>query len=132
MAAVTEPPTTRSRAPRMSRVFLVVMVAVVLILGAGWVGLNRLDGGTPPGPGALPPVPAGATLLERGMTCGSGGCWQQMQVRAGAHESGPQLAARMEVSDTERCGGWSWRTLQRVCVGAHVGADQVTVYARHR
>lgn len=116
----------------MSRRFLVLLVAVMLILGVGRVGLNRLDGGTPPAPSALPPVPAGATLLERGMECGSGGCWQEMRVRAGGEESGAELAARMEVSGTERCDGWSWRTLQRVCVGAYIGADEVTVYARHK
>lgn len=131
---MTEPPPTLSRVPGMSRSFLVLVlvVAVMLIFGVGRVGLNRLDGGTPPAPSALLPVPAGATLLERGVDCGSGGCWQEMRVRAGAGESGAQLAARMEVSDIERCDGWSWRTLQRVCVGASIGADEVTVYARHQ
>ena len=127
---VTDPAATRSRGRRMPLLFL--FVTVLLGLGVGWVGLNRLDGATAPAPSALPPVPHGATLLERGMECGSGGCWQQMRVRAGAQESGAQLAARMEVSDTERCDGWSWRTLQRVCIGAYIGAHQVTVYARHR
>lgn len=116
----------------MVRPSLVLIVTVVLILGVGLVGINRLDGGTPPAPSALPPIPAGAILLEQGMDCGSGGCWQQMRVRAQAGESGAALAARMEVGDTERCDGWSWRTVQRVCVGASIGDDEVTVYARHQ
>jgi len=116
----------------MSRGFLVAMVLVMVVFGLARVGLNRLDGGTPPAPSALPTVPAGATLLERGMDCASGGCWQEMRVHAGAGESGAELATRMGVSDTERCDGWSWRTLQRVCIGASISADRVTVYARHQ
>lgn len=57
--------------------------------------------------GALPPdsrmpqVPAGATVLDEGMECASGGCWRQLVIAPPAGQSPEDLAGEMGLSEEQ-------------------------------
>lgn len=96
---------------------------VVLVAACGWgAWYSMLSEGSLPPESAMPEVPAGVTVVERGEECGSGGCWRVMTLRPAAGQTPQELAAAMGLTGE--------RGLVRV--GADVRGDLLVVHAGYQ
>ena len=99
--------TLRSALRIRTRYLLVAMPALVGLLAFGW-GLWFLavlavgDEGALPPKERIPQVPSGASVVEEGQQCGSGGCWWQVTVTPPAGQSPEDLARAMGLSEERR------------------------------
>lgn len=94
----------RSRSRRIPIVLGVVVLGLVVAFACAW-GARFLfllllgDEGPLPPEWRVPSVPAGASIVDKGEDCGSGGCNRRVTVRPPAGQSPAELAAGMGLTD---------------------------------
>ncbi|MBR7743323.1 hypothetical protein KC207_08480 [Phycicoccus sp. BSK3Z-2] len=94
----------------------------------GWLLWAAIDEAAVPNPSALPALPAGATVLERSVDCGSGGCWRELVLDTGDRPA-TDLTSELDL-DEPRCRP-SLPVPRRVCTDATAGPrDRLVVHAR--
>jgi hypothetical protein len=105
----------------------VALLLVVTLLHAAflWAFADELP--APPA-SSLPDVPSSVEVIEEGMQCASGGCWQELSLRPAEGQSTKELAVELGL-DVERCDWVSLWDPRRVCVGSLAEADVLLVYA---
>ncbi|MFI5842491.1 hypothetical protein ACIA8K_22565 [Catenuloplanes sp. NPDC051500] len=120
---------------RWRKALLAVPVAVVLIVCSwavwyGWLGAFADEGALPPRSSA-PDLPAGASVVDESVACGSGGCWRLITVAPPAGTSPVDLAAGMGLSE-ERCTEPTIVEPRSVCVWASPRDELLVVYSGYR
>ncbi|MER7828263.1 hypothetical protein ABTX85_37580 [Streptomyces sp. NPDC096097] len=99
---------------------LVVGLLYALMLSEGW--------DAPPSK-ALPSLPPGVSMVDEGISCGSGGCWRTATVTSEDGLSRPEVIRELGLQQEScRPSGWllDWRD---VCVGATDNGKNVTIHA---
>jgi hypothetical protein len=115
-------------------VLRLLRVAVSLLIVAGflwslcfaWIRLSSEEGAMPPR-WRIPEVPAGATVLDDGMDCASGGCWWSLTLRPPPGRSPEELRRQMGL-ETEEEPAPTLTDPGFVVRGAHVRRGNVVVY----
>ena len=104
-------------------------VATLLVVNLLWLLWAGIDEAAVPSWSAVPEPPAGASVVERGVDCGSGGCWREVVLDTGDRPVA-DVAAQLDV-ERERC-----RPVlplpRRLCVSSSVAAPHsLVLYARY-
>ncbi|MEU8661081.1 hypothetical protein [Actinoplanes philippinensis] len=115
----------------------VTRAAILLVIAAGflwslcfaWLYLFGDEGATPPD-WRVPAVPAGATVVEEGMQCASGGCWWGLTVKPAPGQTPEELQRRMGLEAEERLGP-TLTDPGYVVRGAHIRQGNVVVYVSY-
>ncbi|MFI6208170.1 hypothetical protein ACIBAI_17500 [Streptomyces sp. NPDC051041] len=108
--------------------FLGMQFALTLVAGLLYA-LMISEGSDAPPPEALPLLPPGISMVDEGISCGSGGCWRAATVTSGDGLSRPEIIRKLGLEQENcRSSGWllDWRD---VCVGARDNGENVTIYA---
>ncbi|MGP3635851.1 hypothetical protein ACTU45_21220 [Streptomyces sp. 24-1644] len=108
--------------------FLGTQFALTLVVGLLY-SLMLTEGSDAPPARAVPPLPAGITVVSEGTNCGSGGCYRLVAVDSEDGLTRPEIIRRLDLQqETCRSSGWllDWRD---VCVGARDNGTNVVIYA---
>ncbi|GIF12800.1 hypothetical protein [Actinoplanes teichomyceticus] len=76
---------------------LVCLWVLRFLMLMSWFGEGEL-----PPRSRIPDVPSGASVVEDGRKCGSGGCWWQLTIAPAAGQSPEDLARAMDLAETRR------------------------------
>ncbi|MEV8226767.1 hypothetical protein AB0P41_12025 [Streptomyces sp. NPDC079167] len=108
--------------------FLSMQFILTLVVGLLYALLIS-DGSEAPPPKALPPLPPGISVVDEGISCGSGGCWRVVTVTSEDGLSGPEIIRELDLQQ-ESCRSSGWLLDRRdLCVGARENGKNVTIYA---
>ncbi|WP_326705513.1 hypothetical protein [Streptomyces cyaneofuscatus] len=108
--------------------FLGTQFALTLAVGLVYALLLSEGSDAPPSK-ALPSLPAGISITDEGIGCGSGGCYREATVTSEDGLSRPEIIRELGLQQEScRANGWllDWRD---VCVGARDNGKNVIVYA---
>jgi hypothetical protein len=96
---------------------------------AGPVLWLEIDEGAVPAASDAPPVPAGVTIADDEVRCGSGGCWRELTLTGLDGRSRAELEESMDLAQ-ERCGARNLIDRRRLCIGLDGADDEVVLYLR--
>ncbi|MFE4634848.1 hypothetical protein ACFRJ1_15935 [Streptomyces sp. NPDC056773] len=109
--------------------FLGMQFGLTLVVGLLYA-LMLGEGTDAPPSKTLPSLPPGISLVDEGISCGSGGCARVATVTGEGGLSRPEIIRELGLRQ-EKChpSGWllDWRD---VCVGARDNGENVSIYAR--
>ncbi|WP_433789401.1 hypothetical protein [Actinoplanes sp. CA-252034] len=118
-------------------VLRVIRAAALVVITAGFLWSVRFawlyvfsDEGAMPPQWRVPPVPAGATVLEDGMQCASGGCWWSLTLKPPPGRTPEEMRWQMGLETEERLGP-TLTDPGYVLRGAHIRQGNVVVYVSY-
>jgi hypothetical protein len=111
------------------RVLAGIGVAVAAVLAAPVVSLSLDEAAVPPS-SAAPPLPAGVTVANDELRCGSGGCFHELTLTGPPEDSPADLAASVGPPG-ETCRARSLLDRRQVCTGVDVFGTRVVLHVRY-